>query len=67
MERSLSDRFFQELDAFLRLERYTYTHRWQVGDLLIIDNQRTLHGRTAISAGGVRLLFRGQLTLAEAA
>ena len=67
MDRGLSDRFFLELDGFLRSQRYTYTHRWQVGDLLIIDNQRTLHGRTAIGAGGVRLLFRGQLTLAAAA
>ncbi|MHC0429721.1 TauD/TfdA dioxygenase family protein [Streptomyces sp. O3] len=62
-----SDRFFDELDAFLRSERYAYTHRWQVGDLLIIDNQRTLHGRTAISEGGTRVLFRGQLTLSDAA
>ncbi|MFB7937633.1 TauD/TfdA dioxygenase family protein [Streptomyces sp. NPDC056049] len=62
-----SDRFFAELDAFLRSERYAYTHRWRVGDLLVIDNQRTLHGRTAIGEGGTRVLFRGQLTLSDAA
>ncbi|MEU4493560.1 TauD/TfdA family dioxygenase [Streptomyces sp. NPDC023998] len=62
-----SEEFFAELDAFLRSERYAYTHRWQVGDLLIIDNQRTLHGRTAIGEGGTRVLFRGQLTLSDAA
>ncbi|MFD5797544.1 TauD/TfdA dioxygenase family protein [Streptomyces diastatochromogenes] len=67
MDPELSDRFFTELDAFLRSERYAYTHRWQVGDLLIIDNQRTLHGRTAIGPGGTRVLFRGQLTLPDAA
>ncbi|MFE4975174.1 TauD/TfdA family dioxygenase [Kitasatospora sp. NPDC056651] len=67
MAPELSDRFFTELDAFLRSERYAYTHRWQVGDLLIIDNQRTLHGRTAIGPDGTRLLFRGQLTLPDAA
>ncbi|MFF9818663.1 TauD/TfdA dioxygenase family protein [Streptomyces sp. NPDC014006] len=67
LDRERSDRFFDELDAFLRSERYAYTHRWEVGDLLIIDNQRTLHGRTAISAGGTRVLFRGQLTLSDAA
>lgn len=61
-----SDAFLAELDAFLRAERYAYTHRWQVGDLLVIDNQRTLHGRTAISEGGTRVLFRGQLTLSAA-
>ncbi|MFE0642944.1 TauD/TfdA dioxygenase family protein [Streptomyces sp. NPDC058877] len=62
-----SDRFFEALDGFLRSERYAYTHRWRVGDLLIIDNQRTLHGRTAIGEGGTRVLFRGQLTLSETA
>ncbi|MFF9150053.1 TauD/TfdA family dioxygenase [Streptomyces sp. NPDC055051] len=67
MEPADSERYFAELDAFLRSERYAYTHRWRVGDLLVIDNQRTLHGRTAIGEGGTRVLFRGQLTLSEAA
>lgn len=67
MDQERSDQFFDELDAFLRLERYTYTHRWRVADLLVIDNQRTLHGRTAISDGGTRVLFRGQLTLSGTA
>ncbi|MDO1486850.1 Taurine catabolism dioxygenase TauD, TfdA family [Rhodococcus rhodochrous] len=66
MDQERSDRFFEELDTFLRSERYTYIHSWQVADLLIIDNQRTLHGRTAISEGGTRVLFRGQLTLSGA-
>lgn len=65
MDQAESDRFFAELDVFLRSERYVYTHRWQVGDLLVIDNQRTLHGRTAISEEGTRVLFRGQLTLSQ--
>lgn len=67
MEPEESDRFFTDLDGFLRAERYAYTHRWQVGDLMIIDNQRTLHGRTAIGPGGTRVLFRGQLALSDAA
>jgi (5R)-carbapenem-3-carboxylate synthase len=66
MAQERSEEFLAELDAFLRAERYAYTHRWQVGDLLIIDNQRTLHGRTAIGEGGTRVLFRGQLTLSDA-
>ncbi|MFE1963077.1 TauD/TfdA dioxygenase family protein [Streptomyces sp. NPDC059479] len=57
-----SDQFLAKLDAFLRGPRFTYQHRWTVGDLLVIDNQRTLHGRTAIGAGGIRVLFRGQIT-----
>lgn len=67
MDGAASERFFAELDAFLHAPRYAYTHRWEVGDLLVIDNQRTLHGRTAISPGGTRLLYRGQLTLAQPA
>lgn len=40
-------------------EKYLYSHPWDVGDLLILDNFRTLHGRTAISEGGQRCLWRG--------
>ncbi|KAJ5312431.1 hypothetical protein PENANT_c027G06653 [Penicillium antarcticum] len=50
-----------ELYAFLYQKRYLYQHPWQVGDLLIIDNYGTLHGRTAISEDGKRCLFRGQV------
>ncbi|BCJ61426.1 TauD/TfdA dioxygenase family protein [Micromonospora endophytica] len=59
-----SARFFARLGEFLHRPRYLYQHSWQVGDLMVIDNQRTLHGRTAISDDGERLLFRGQVTLA---
>ncbi|MFE9399442.1 TauD/TfdA dioxygenase family protein [Streptomyces flavidovirens] len=53
--------FLAELDGFLRSPRYTYQHRWQSGDLLLINNQRTMHGRTPISPDGIRLLWRGQV------
>lgn len=58
-----SDAFFADLREYLSDPRYTYQHRWNEGDLLVIDNQRTLHGRTAIGEGGVRVLFRGQIRL----
>jgi alpha-ketoglutarate-dependent taurine dioxygenase len=58
-----SDAYLAELNAYLTGPRYTYQHRWTEGDLLVIDNQRTLHGRTAIGEGGVRVLFRGQIRL----
>ena len=58
-----SDAILAELNNFLMQSRYTYQHRWNVGDLVVIDNQRTLHGRTAISEDGVRVLFRGQVVL----
>lgn len=56
-----SDELLAELDKFLNRPRYTYQHHWEVGDLLIIDNNGALHGRTAISEDGVRVLFRGQV------
>jgi (5R)-carbapenem-3-carboxylate synthase len=62
-ERADSDRFFADLSAHLHADRYLYRHRWQPGDLLVIDNQRTLHGRSAIGPNGIRLLLRGQVTL----
>jgi (5R)-carbapenem-3-carboxylate synthase len=43
-----------ELDAFVYQKRYVYQHPWEVGDLLVLDNYGTLHGRTAISEGGVQ-------------
>ena len=55
--------FFARLGEYLHQPRYLYQHRWNVGDLLVIDNRRTLHGRTAIGPDGVRMLLRGQLTL----
>lgn len=62
-DEATSERFFARLGEFLHRPRYLYQHSWRVGDLLVIDNQRTLHGRTAISDEGVRLLLRGQVTL----
>lgn len=56
-----SDKLLAELERFLTQSRYRYQHRWDVGDLLVIDNTGTLHGRTAISSSGVRVLFRGQV------
>lgn len=49
-----------ESDMFLNQPRYTYQHRWDVGDLLVIDNNGALHGCTAISEGSVRVLFHSQ-------
>jgi alpha-ketoglutarate-dependent taurine dioxygenase len=37
-------------------ERYCYYHSWSEGDLLLLDNKRTLHGREA---------FKGQRSLAN--
>ncbi|MEA2231869.1 MAG: hypothetical protein QOD83_1685 [Solirubrobacteraceae bacterium] len=61
--RQESEDFFRELDAHFRRPQFAYQHRWATGDLLVINNQRTLHGRTSLDSTQVRLLYRGQVTL----
>lgn len=34
--------------------RLTYSHRWQQGDVLLLDNSRFMHGRKAIADAGER-------------
>ncbi|MGQ0718940.1 MAG: TauD/TfdA family dioxygenase [Pseudonocardiales bacterium] len=55
--------FFESLRDHLSQDRYLYRHRWRQGDLLVIDNQRTLHGRCHLSDAANRKLLRGQVTL----
>ncbi|MEU9982923.1 TauD/TfdA family dioxygenase [Streptomyces sp. NPDC050856] len=62
-----SERFFTALRAHLSADRYLYEHRWAAGDLVVIDNQRTLHGRRGLADSASRKLLRGQVTLAEVA
>jgi len=47
---------FEEMRSVLMNERYCYYHEWREGDLLLLDNRRTLHGREA---------FRGRRALAN--
>ena len=39
-------RLIRELLAHATQERFVYTHRWEVGDLLITDNRNLLHCAT---------------------
>ncbi len=47
---------FETMRAILMSERYCYYHAWDEGDLLLLDNRKTLHGREA---------FRGRRALAN--
>jgi taurine dioxygenase len=38
-----SRKLIDELETFATQPRFTYTHRWQPGDLLVWDNRCTLH------------------------
>lgn len=57
-----SKAWFTALEQHLTAAPYLYSHRWRTGDLLIIDNQRTLHGRHGLRAHTCRKLLRGQVT-----
>jgi len=54
--------WFAALEQHLTTDAYLYSHRWRTGDLLIIDNQRTLHGRRGLQPQTCRKLLRGQVT-----
>lgn len=55
-----SEMFFDELKAHMTQPRYYYKHFWNKGDLLILDNRRTLHAREPYDDDSVRVLYRGQ-------
>jgi taurine dioxygenase len=47
-----------ELRAHIDSDRFRYTHRWTVGDIVYWDNQAVLHERSAFDAGSRRVLKR---------
>jgi taurine dioxygenase len=47
-----------ELRAHIASERFRYTHRWQVGDIVYWDNQAVLHARSAFDPSSRRVLKR---------
>ncbi|MGP3969796.1 TauD/TfdA family dioxygenase [Streptomyces sp. 6N223] len=63
LDESATQSFFAELGAWLHTPEYCYTHTWRTGDLLVIDNQRTLHGRTSLADARTRVLYRGQVVV----
>lgn len=51
-DRPFSDAIVDEVRSVAR--RLTYSHRWQQGDVLLLDNSRFMHGRKAIVDPGER-------------
>jgi taurine dioxygenase len=47
-----------KLFAHIEQDRFIYTHKWRVGDLVLWDNRCTLHARTDFSDKERRLLRR---------
>jgi taurine dioxygenase len=48
----------EELRAHFYQDRFRYTHRWTVGDIVYWDNQATLHARTAFDPNARRVMKR---------
>ncbi|WP_448208537.1 TauD/TfdA dioxygenase family protein [Azospirillum sp. sgz302134] len=60
-------KYFNELGAFLKQPRYTYRHYWKDGDLLLMDNRRSIHEREEFADPAIeRVLWRGQTADIEA-
>ncbi|MFF8532105.1 TauD/TfdA family dioxygenase [Streptomyces sp. NPDC015532] len=53
---------FAALDRALNIPEVTYAHRWRPGQILIMDNRRVLHARTAYSPESPRRLRRISVT-----
>jgi alpha-ketoglutarate-dependent taurine dioxygenase len=56
-----SQKILSELENHLRKPEYLYEHCWNPGDLLLIDNRHTLHGRNVVV--GNRKLLNGQVVI----
>lgn len=55
---SEGERLVEELRGHFYQDRFRYTHKWSVGDIVHWDNQATLHARTAFDAGARRVMKR---------
>lgn len=58
MDRGESDRLLHEIADHLIDDRFAYYHDWQVGDLLLWDNWRTIHCYTGIPLDAKRRTTR---------
>lgn len=52
------ERLVEELRGHFYQERFRYTHKWSVGDILHWDNQATLHARSAFDPNSRRVMKR---------
>ncbi|TDP37671.1 TfdA family taurine catabolism dioxygenase TauD [Nocardia ignorata] len=49
---------FEQLDTVFCRPEVTYAHRWEVGQILIMDNLRVVHGRSAYPVDAPRKMVR---------
>lgn len=53
--------FYDSLASWVTAPEYTLEHRWEAGDLLLVDNHAFLHGRRALGANTGRSFRRIQV------
>jgi taurine dioxygenase len=53
-----SDALLERLFDHMEEDRFRYSHKWRVGDVLVWDNRSTVHARTDFDPGERRLLRR---------
>ncbi len=56
-----SETLLDEIWDHVQQDRFTYRHRWQVGDVVLWDNRCTMHRRDPFDAASRRLLHRTQI------
>ncbi|HUK35437.1 MAG TPA: TauD/TfdA family dioxygenase [Vicinamibacterales bacterium] len=56
-----SNELLDQLWEFATSPRFTWTHRWRVGDLVLWDNRTTMHRRDAFDPSDRRLMHRTQV------
>jgi len=61
LELSQSERLLDALWAHATDPRFTYSHDWRVGDVLMWDNRSTLHRRAPFDADARRYMLRTQI------
>jgi taurine dioxygenase len=61
MEGRQARELIDELEAFATRSEFLYSHKWQVGDVLVWDNRCTLHRATPFDKSYRRTLYRTQV------
>lgn len=54
-------RFYEDYVKLLYSPKFMYTHKWEKGDLLIVDNYKYLHGRNSLGNNKMRSFKRIQI------
>jgi taurine dioxygenase len=65
MSRDESDDLFRRLTEWIGQDRFVYSHKWRVGDVVFWDNTSVVHRRDAFPSTQRRFLKRTGFLLPE--